>query len=175
MVKLPLTDTDDADDFQRRAIEEGRAAQKLAEEVLTGAGFTIAERNHRVRKTGVSVSFVATDLDGARWWFDVAGAFTSHRGGLLRSDVVWKSLGRATALKRARGPVPLVFLTTHLPRRPSEGDTALRAAGRDAFFDAVEMLSVDGLERLARYAKGGCTDAPEPGFWAVPDLAGRRS
>jgi hypothetical protein len=84
---------------------------------------------------------------------------------------VWKSLGRAYALKQARGAVPLVFLTSHLPRQPSEGDTALRAAGPHAFFDAIEMLSHDSLERLQRYAKGGFTANPQPGFWTPHDLA----
>ena len=78
-----------------------------------------------------------------------------------------------TRLKGARGEVPLVFLTSHLPRRPSEGDTALRAAGPDAFFDAIEMLSPESLERLERYAKGGFTDNPQPGFWTPQDLARR--
>jgi hypothetical protein len=117
---------------------------------------------------------VATDGEGAPWFFDVAGAFTSHRGGMLRADVVWRTLGRASALKGTRRDVPLVLLTTHLPRRPSEGDTALRAAGPGAFFDAIELLSAEGRERLTRYAKGGCTDDPRPGFWTLEDLERRR-
>jgi site-specific DNA-methyltransferase (adenine-specific) len=172
-VDAPSIEFDHAGDFQRRATEEGKAAQKLAEQLLEAAGFTIDERNRRIRRTGVTVNFVATDGDGATWFFDVSGAFTSHRGGLLRTDTVWKSLGRAYALKGARGDVPLVFLTSHLPKRPSEGDTALRAAGPDAFFDAIEMLSPDSLERLARYAKGGSADNPAPGFWTAQDLARR--
>ena len=43
--------------FASRAAREGKAAQKLAEEVLTDAGFTITKRRHRVPKTGVTVSF----------------------------------------------------------------------------------------------------------------------
>ncbi|MFZ1488502.1 MAG: site-specific DNA-methyltransferase [Ilumatobacteraceae bacterium] len=172
-VQEALEPSDDVEDFQSRATQEGQAAQKLAERLIEEAGFTIAERNRRIRKTGVTVNFVATDADGATWFFDVSGAFTSHRGGLLRTDTVWKSLGRAYALKGARGEVPLVFLTSHLPRRPSEGDTALRAAGTDAFFDAIEMLSPDSLERLERYAKGGFTNSPQPGFWTAQDLARR--
>ena len=164
---------DGAEDFQTRATKEGKAAQKLAEQLIEAAGFDISEQSRRIRKTGVTVDFVATDRDGATWFFDVSGAFTSHRGGLLRTDTVWKSLGRAYALKGARGEVPLVFLTSHLPKRPSEGDTALRAAGPDAFFDAIELLSQDSLERLERYAKGGLTDNPQPGFWTVQDLARR--
>ncbi|MET0712169.1 MAG: site-specific DNA-methyltransferase [Jiangellaceae bacterium] len=160
----------DVESLRSRATREGKAAQRLAQELLEEAGFEIGDTNHRVRKTGVTVNFVATDEQGDTWFFDVSGAFTSHRGGLLRTDTVWKSLGRAYALKEKRGEIPLVFLTSHLPRRPSEGDTALRAAGPDAFFDAIEMLSVDDLVRLRKYAGGGCRDRPRPGFWTERDL-----
>ena len=168
----PAVELDPPEDFPSRATKEGKAAQKLAEEVLTAANFTIVERNKRIRKTGVTVNFVAKDAtaDENHWFFDVSGAFTSHRGGLLRTETVWKSLGRASALRGARGEIPLVLLTSHLPRRPSEGDTALRAAGPDAFFDAIEMLSEDGLERLARYAREGPGEALL-GFWTAQDLA----
>ncbi len=161
------------EDFQSRATREGKAAQKLAEEVLTDAGFVITERNHRIPKTGVTVNFVAVDADEQMWFFDVSGAFTSHRGGLIRTDTVWKCLGRANAIRGRLSPdLPIVFLTTHLPRRPSEGDTALRAAGPKAFFDAIEMLSDEGRARLERYAAGGATTAL-PGFWTDADLARR--
>jgi hypothetical protein len=92
---------------------------------------------------------------------------------LLRVDHVWRALGRASAVKSTRGDVPLVLLTSHLPKRPGEGDNALRAAGPEAFFDAVEMLSDDSLERLQRYAKGGFTSEPQPGYWTAADLAPR--
>ena len=171
----PKADPTVHDDFQSRATTEGKAAQKLAEEVLTNAGFKITERNRKIRKTGVTVNFVASDAEGETWYFDVSGAFKTHRGGLLRTEAVWKSLGRANALRGhvAEGGVPLVFLTSHLPRRPSEGDTALRSAGPDAFFDAVEMLSKDGRDRLSVYAAGGCTQKPALGFWTQSDLARR--
>jgi site-specific DNA-methyltransferase (adenine-specific) len=162
------------EDFQSRATREGKVAQKLAEEVLEAAGFTIEHRNHRIPKTGVTVNFVARDARDRLWFFDVSGAFTTHRGGLLRSDTVWKSLGRAHALRgRQEGKVPVVFLTTHLPKRPSEGDTALRSAGTDAFFDVIGMLSDEGRERLEQYASGDFTDEPLCGFWTETDLARR--
>ena len=165
----PTTPTDE--DFHGRATREGKAAQKLARDVLEHAGFRIVETDKRIPKTGVTVNFVALDDKEAPWFFDVSGAFTSHRGGLLRTDTVWKSLGRANAIKGRVGDVPIVFLTTNLPRRPSEGDTALRAAGPDAFFDAVEMLSDEGRERLERYATGSFLDNPQTGFWTAADLA----
>jgi DNA modification methylase len=151
---------------------DARPAQKRAEDALVEGGFTITARRHRIRETAVAVDFVATDTEGATWLFDVAGPYTSHRGGLLRAETVWRCLGRAHALRGRVAPgTPLVFLTTQLPQRPSEGDTALRAAGPDAFFDAVDLLSREGLARLALYAKGGYTTDPQLGFWSAADLA----
>jgi hypothetical protein len=108
-----------------------------------------------VRGTGVVINFIATDADEVEWYFDVSGAFTSTRGGLLRTDTVWKSLGRAHTLARA-GISPIVFLTSHLPRKGSEGDIALKAAG-DVVYDAIEMRSAEGYEKLRKYASGGHT------------------
>lgn len=163
-----------ADDRRNQAVRHGTSAPKVAEEALVDAGFTITARRHRVPGSGVVVSFVATDAWGGTWYFDVPGPFTARHGGLLRTEIVWKSLGRAAAV-RGRMPksVPIVFLTTDLPRRPSEGETALRAAGPDAFFDAVDLLSADGRARLERYAGGGATDDPQPGFWTAADLVRR--
>jgi DNA modification methylase len=159
------------DDLHPRAAQDGKSAQKLAEEVLVRAGFAIEQRNRRIQKTGVTVDFVACDADGSPWFFVVSGPFTSHHGGLLRADSVWKALGHAHAL-RGHIPARLVFLTTNMPKRPSEGDTALHAAGPDAFFDVIEMLSDAGRDRLELYAKGGC-NGPAVGFWTEADLTQR--
>ena len=86
----------------------------------------------------------------------MSGAFTSTRGGLLRTDTVWKSLGRAQALARAEKR-PLVLLTSHLPRPGSEGDIALRAAQEDIVFDVLEMRRSESYEALRKYAAGGHT------------------
>jgi hypothetical protein len=139
--------------FQARASREGKAAQNLAEELLRATGFDIVAKNQRVRGTGVTINFVARDADDVEWYFDVSGAFTSTRGGLLRTDTVWKSLGRAHVL--ARNDIKrIVFLTSHLPRKGSEGDIALRNA-EDIVYDVIEMRSEEGFERLRKYAAGG--------------------
>jgi hypothetical protein len=76
------------------------------------------------------------------------------------------------AALRGRGPeTPVVLLTTALPRRRSEGDIALRAAGPAVVFDVVDLLSDAGRTRLRAYAKGGRTDVPEPGFWTAADVS----
>jgi site-specific DNA-methyltransferase (adenine-specific) len=162
--------TADDESFQSRATREGKAAQALAEQLLEQAGFDEIERNKRLRGTGVTVNFMARDRDGTTWHFDVSGAFTTTRGGLLRTDTVWKSLGRAHVLAN-NNVRPVVFLTSHLPRRGSEGDVALRAAGTRAFHDAIEMRSNEGFERLQKYAAGGHADTPLAGFWSEQDLS----
>ena len=165
-----------SDGLRAQAIAEGKAADKLAAQVLHECGFAVKTTRHRDRRSGVVVDIVATDAGGAAWFFVLGGAFTSHRDGLIRTDVVMKSLGRATAVRGSRHdasgvPIPLVVLTTSAPKRKSEGDKALRAAGVDTVFDVIELLTVEGRERLARYAKGGCVDAPLAGFWTERDIA----
>jgi hypothetical protein len=164
--------SDSDDDPATRAARDGKAAPRLAEELLEEAGFRDIRRDRRVRGTAVSLPLTAVDASGDEWFFDVSGTFTTYRGGLQRMETVWKTLGRAAALKGARDGTPLVLLTTHLPKRSSSGDQALRSAGPGLFFDAVELLSNDDLERLTRYAKGGYTARPEPGFWTEKDLEG---
>jgi site-specific DNA-methyltransferase (adenine-specific) len=136
---------------------DGKAALELAAGVLEEAGFTISGRKRRVAKTGVTIDLVAADADGREWWFAVPGVFTASRGGLQRADVVWKALGRAVAVRDARGSTPLVLLTTDLPRAGSEGALALAAAGPTVVTDVVDVLDDEGVERLRRHAKG--TDA----------------
>jgi DNA modification methylase len=159
-------------DFQARAALEGRAAQDLAAQRLEEAGFTILRRNHRLKGLGLTINFLAADATGAEWYFDVSGAFTSVRPGLMRTDTVWKSLGRAHVLANQEIE-PLVFLTSNLPRRGSDGDRALRNATRAAFFDAIEIFSDDDFARLKAYAGGGYGSngaGPLPGFWTERDL-----
>ena len=165
----------DDDTLRVRATREGKAAGRLAEEALEAAGFTIRDRSRKVREAGVVVDIVADDAHGEPWFFDVPGAFTSHRGGLQRTDRVWRALGRASALRGRHGEVPLVLLTTHLPRRGGEGDVALRAAGPQAFFDAIGLLDDDDVDRLAMYAMGGRRHTPLDGFWTPADLTVRRA
>jgi DNA modification methylase len=146
------------------------SAIDLAESLLTAAGFTLGGRKRRVRGTGVTVDLVGEDASGARWFFDVAGPLLSSRGGLMRTEEVWRALGRACALKGNEPEVPVVLLTSHLPRRPGDGDAALRAAGPQVLFDVIDLLSPDAAERLRRYARGGPPRA-QPGFWSAADIA----
>ena len=161
---------DEDDDFHALAAREGKPVHVIAERVIERAGFMITGRDVKVRGAGVTVAFVAADADGTPWYFDVCGAFTSLREGLARTDHAFQALGRASILA-GRAKAPFVLLTSHLPRKGTEGDKALRAAGPSAFFDAVELLGAAGQHRLKLYAGGGRQQAPEPGFWTEAEIA----
>ena len=145
------------------------AARKLAERQLTEAGFVITARDVKVPGGGVSIDLDAVDKSGRRWLFEVAGSFTSQRGGLSRTDTVWRQLGRAAAIGGRVPGVPIVILTTRLPRRRSEGDLALRAAGPAVIHDVVDLLDPEALGRLAAYA--GRRVKPLAGYWTDDDLS----
>ena len=138
--------------------------------MLAAAGFVDVAPGPAIRGTGLTVDLTALDAAGTRWYFDVSGAFTTPRAGLALSGDAWKALGRAS-VTAAAGLRPLVLLTSHLPTANDPAARALRGVGRAGFFDAVELLSGDGQERLQAYAAGGRHDRPEPGFWAPRHLA----
>lgn len=177
-------DVDD-DDFQARATKEGKAATLLAERVLGpsedgGAGFDVFRRKVRLTGVGAEFNIEMKDADGGLWYVDVSGAsFANPRGGLRRTDTLWKALGRAHVFSHADAhnvDHRLILLTSHLPRAGSEGDRALRAVGPDAVFDVIAMLDDSGRERLAKYALGGFSgpkgsrSRPLPGFWTQTQI-----
>ena len=142
------------EDFQARAVREGRAARDLALQALERCGFRDIRKNVKFRQ-GVEVNFVARDKTGNEWHFDVSGGFTSSRPGLKRTDTLWKALGKAAVLHEAYRSTPLVLLTTDAPTK--SGEAALRTVlGPDKpIRDVVVLQSRAGLERLATYARRG--------------------
>jgi DNA modification methylase len=146
------------------------AFEAVAEAALAGAGFEVVGRKTRVKGAGIAVPFVVADGEGRTWYVDVTGGFTTTRNGLARTDAVWRALGRAHVLA-AHGKSPLLLLTSHLPRRGTQGDQALRA-GWSALFDVIDVQSDAATARLAAYGRGGA-HAPLPGFWdarlPIPD------
>ncbi len=148
---------------------DGTSAAMLARAALEAAGFSDVRPNRRLRGLGMAVDFSGSDASGRTWYFDVAGPNSAYRGGMIRSETVWRTLGRAHVLA-ARGVAPFVVLTTQLPRSSTEADRALRAPGPGGIFDAVDLLSADGRARLEAYAAGRC-GSPLAGFWADADVA----
>jgi hypothetical protein len=148
---------------------DGISAAALARQIIEAAGFADVRADRRLRKLGLAVSFTADDRAGRTWYFDLAGTHSAYRGGMARSETVWRTLGRAHVMA-TNDITPLVVLTTQLPRAGTEPDRALRAAGPGAIFDAVDLLSPGARQRLASYARGRHR-TPLPGFWSAADLA----
>jgi site-specific DNA-methyltransferase (adenine-specific) len=162
-VHLPAVGpANEAEDFQSRAVREGRQARKLAGLLLTECGFLNVRVNVKFRRLGIEVDFVAEDHRGGEWAFDVSGAFTSSRPGLKRTDTLWKALGKAAVLSQApdeQAPT-VVLLTTNAPTPGSAGATALqvmRGPGRP-IFDVIELLDRAGQQKLRDYALHGRPD-----------------
>lgn len=153
------TAADPDEDFQKRAVREGKAAKDLAKMVLTNAGFKSLRPNVRFPQ-GVEINFEARDQLGKLWFFDVSGGFTSSRPGLRRTDTMWKALGKAAVLHEVQPSVPLVLLTTHVPTGGRAGESALAVMSGPGkpIFDVVELLDESAFARLCAYARG---DHPE--------------
>jgi site-specific DNA-methyltransferase (adenine-specific) len=144
----------DDDDFQARAVREGRAAKDIAKVVIEAGGFSDIKEDER-QPGGVEVNFTARDRRGALWFFDVSGSFTSHRAGLKRTDTLWKALGKAAVLREV-GNTPLVLLTTDAPASGSAGAEALKqvVGPRKPIYAVVEMLEPSAPGILSELCKG---------------------
>jgi hypothetical protein len=160
---------EEAADDGGSGVADGTSAVELARRALEAAGFTGLRPNRRLRGLGLAVAFSALDATGRTWYFDLAGVNSVYRGGMAKSETVWRTLGRAHVMA-ANGIGPLVVLTTQLPRPGTEADRALRAAGPGGIFDAVDLLSAPARKRLALYAAGR-PGPPLAGFWSAADLA----
>jgi hypothetical protein len=161
----------ESEDFQSRSTQEGRLAIEVARRAVTGAGFSITDKTGRRFETGAKVNLVASDKAGREWFFDVSGAFTTGRPGLMRTDTMWKTLGRANVLHGA-GVERLLILTTNLPTPGSTGDKALRTAAH-TFVDAIEMVTAEGKARLHEYAFGVRNERlPLPGYRTATEIYG---
>lgn len=145
------------EDFQARGVREGRRAKEIARWALCEYGFEIVSEERKL-PTGVTVNFVALDQKREQWFVDVSGAFTSTRAGLLRTDTLWKALGRAAVVKEADPEVHYLLLTTDKPTPKSAGARALAmVTGRTKdklVYDVIEMTSREDMARLEEYGRG---------------------
>ncbi|HSJ26989.1 MAG TPA: site-specific DNA-methyltransferase [Acidimicrobiia bacterium] len=137
------------------AVRTGRSVRDVAAAVLEDAGFHTVSEGVRVGP-GVEITFEASDTSGARWLFDLHGAFTASAPGLVRTDVLWRAIGRATVVDRHRADRRLVLLTTHLPpdRSPAARILDEIVGPERPVFDVVELLDPAGRARLAAHAAG---------------------
>jgi len=130
------------------AIAAGRSAKDLARAALEAAGFS--EISERVQfPGGIEVAFTARDALGTVTLVDVAGSFTTARGGLARADTLWRTIAKAAVL-RELGHDHLVVLTTELPAALSPANEALRqmTGPGKPIAHVVDLLATDAVVAL---------------------------
>ena len=142
-------------DEVERALREGLAAVDVAAQVLQAAGFVDIEAKARVAK-GVKVSYRALDHRQRPWLFEVVGGYTTGSAA-LRSDGLWRALGRAAVAREHEPKAQFVLLATAPVPTGSPAGSAVRAAtGPDRVVTAVLVLHDPAdRERLAQFASGG--------------------
>jgi site-specific DNA-methyltransferase (adenine-specific) len=136
---------------ERAAIAPSPSEQagKVAVRLLEEAGFVDIATDRKPRRgSPVAVDLAATDASGRRWWFLVAGAFTSGPSGLRRAEVLWRTLGRASALHAFDPDASIAVLTTAMPTKGTPNDAALRAVVPSPIRAVVDLSAPDAFQRI---------------------------
>lgn len=126
---------------------EVRTLRDIVDALLRAGGFGSVEWGAKIAQS-LEVSGRARSADGRDVLFDLAGGHTTVRPGLQRGDVVWRTLGRAAAVKAVTGSGLVVF-TTGLPERAS-GGAVIEAVAREGTIRAViDVFAPDAIDRIA--------------------------
>ncbi len=139
------------------AVAAGLPAKEVAARLIAGAGFDEVAVPRRPGPFGVDIHVTARDATGRTWAFAVSGGFTTSRGGLGRTDTLWRAIGQAGALAASTDPPPLVLLSTELPARTAPGGKALDAVTGPGRPVTAALGLLDGATpgRLAALASAG--------------------
>lgn len=133
------------------SVREGQRVDDLASRLLETAGFVSVRAGGLERQAGMEVDLEAIDPNGTRWIFLIAGARSSTRPGLRRTEVLQRCLGRAALLRAVRKDEPVVLLSVDLPSPSSNGARALKTAHAENLITGwLSLLSPDATEALAR-------------------------
>ena len=149
--------------------QSGQSLRAQAEELIKSSEFEVVATDKKITKTGITVDFILRRTDGTVIVADLAGSGTSFRGGLTRSEVVLRALGRFTAVRRHTDPsTRFILLTSETPEPKSEADVILRAAGPTILFDVVNLTVAEDCRRFLQLS----TDDSEgrEGFWTSSDF-----
>jgi len=137
------------------ALQRGAKATDVAERLLREAGFREITATAAVKGLAVTPDLAAVDEQGRPWLVLVAGGFTPPPSGLRRTDVLWRTIGQAAAVRAAGRPERVLVLTPERPARSTAQARTLDAVvgpGEGAAIDAVVELAdpgaVDALRSL---------------------------
>jgi site-specific DNA-methyltransferase (adenine-specific) len=132
---------------------QGRSAKELALALLEDSGLEIIETGVKF-PGGVEIDFATKSAGGGRVLVEVAGSFTSARGGLARSETVWRTIAKA-AVVRANTSDPLVVISSELPPTRSAIAEALRQVTGVAgpILSVLDVFDPHATEALRQIAK----------------------
>ncbi len=88
---------------------------------------------------GIEVAFTGIDSRRRKWVVELAGGFATGASGLRRSEVLWRTLGRAATIKAADPKVRVLVLTPEMPPARSPGAKALDLAKGSTIDEVVDL------------------------------------
>ncbi len=160
---VPLASTEH-ENWLEQSRSEGAAAKEVARRMLVLAGFDkFGPISEGVKAAGIEFSFSVIDAAGRQLLIDFSGAFSSSRPGLKRSEILFRSLGKASAvsllLADQSGHLTdpqLVLMSTDVPTKRSAQGRALSAAldVNNGTVAEVVLLDEQGLLTLRQLASG---------------------
>ncbi len=133
---------------QPRPAVDPRTLKERTAALLAAAGFDQVAWRAKVGR-GVEVAGRATDAAGRSVLFELAGGVTSFRSGLQRSDVLWRTIGKAAVVRAIAPASEFVVFTAELPS-PASGGAALASVTGvgQPVAGVVDVTAADALERL---------------------------
>ena len=121
-----------AEIFLRETAKQGLSAKEWGQALVQWCGFEIVQKNRKIPRLGIDVSFELADTKGNRYLADVVGTFEGQRTGLARTDLLWMALGKASVIhahaSRSEEAVSYIYilLATQKPAERSTGDKILK-------------------------------------------------
>jgi site-specific DNA-methyltransferase (adenine-specific) len=126
-------------------------AVDMARRLVTDAGLSDVTDRPVKLTAGIEVASTGVDRSGALWAIDVVGGFTTGASGLRRSELLWRTLGRAATLKAADPTSRLLVATTELPPARSPGSKALQLAVGSTIDAVVDLRDPATPAMLAEF------------------------
>lgn len=137
-----------ATEGQPVSTSEVRTMHDVVDDLLKSVGGLTVEWGVRL-SPALEISGRIVTSDGRRFLFDLAGGNTTVRPGLVRGDLIWRTIGRAAAAHALSGERVIVF-STGAPER--SGATVFDAVERNGavvgVVDPIDPHALDALERL---------------------------
>ena len=150
-------EADGATDAVDTALRAGLAAIDVARLAIAEAGFVDIEAKARIAR-GVTVSYRALDHRQRPWFFEVVGGYTIGSAA-LRSEALWRALGRAAVAREHEPKAQFVLLVTApVAGATPAGAAVVAATGPDRPITDVVVVH-DAAERVRLAAMASEPDA----------------